>query len=313
MNDATETTEAPAGLAVDLRDKRWGSELEASPQVRWSERRSPSPKKRSFLGRIFGAVTFVATIVVVIVAAVAVQIGFLGAVTHDIRQQHLGKEFTVAAATIPPGGALAILQIPAIGLNEVVVEGDAPSQLRAGPGHHRGTAAPGKPGVSVIVGHRSRNGGPFRRLEKLKAGDRLVVKARDAQTGIALAVTAVRRTTDFPPFVASSDAELTLVTAADGLTEGRYLVVEAKSATTKEASPNKPGTAAAVRSLRPTRTNGNPLIAAWFALVVAVIAIARRMRGRFDALVVLAVGAPIAVLALQQLVTSLDALISFPS
>ena len=59
------------------------------------------------------------------------------------------------------GNAIGVVQIPRLGLNVVVAEGDAPQQLRSGPGHRFGTALPGDIGNAVIVGHRSGWGGPL--------------------------------------------------------------------------------------------------------------------------------------------------------
>ena len=68
---------------------------------------------------------------------------------------------------------MAKLQIPAIGLDEIVVSGTAESDLAKGPGHYVGTAAPGQAGNVAIAGHRTTNGAPFNRLGQLAIGDKI--------------------------------------------------------------------------------------------------------------------------------------------
>jgi sortase A len=74
------------------------------------------------------------------------------------------------------GDALGKLRIPAIGVSEYVVEGTDADNLRKGPGHYPDTPLPGQHGTSAIAGHRTTYGAPFRNLDKLKKGDRIVVE-----------------------------------------------------------------------------------------------------------------------------------------
>ena len=75
----------------------------------------------------------------------------------------------------PPaeGSAIAHLQIPAIGLDEIVVSGTAEGDLAKGPGHYIGTAAPGQGGNVAIAGHRTTNGAPFNQIGKLAVGNQI--------------------------------------------------------------------------------------------------------------------------------------------
>jgi sortase A len=75
-----------------------------------------------------------------------------------------------------PGDALGKLLIPTIGVSEYVVEGTDADLLRKGPGHYPDTPLPGQPGTSAIAGHRTTYGAPFRRLDELKKGDRILVE-----------------------------------------------------------------------------------------------------------------------------------------
>lgn len=73
------------------------------------------------------------------------------------------------------GDAVGRLEIDKIDLNVVVVNGTSDPSLRKAPGHYTGTVMPGQRGSVGIAGHRTSYGAPFRRIDKLKAGDRITV------------------------------------------------------------------------------------------------------------------------------------------
>jgi sortase A len=73
------------------------------------------------------------------------------------------------------GDAIGRIQIRAIGVDEYVVEGTDLENLRKGPGHYPDTPLPGQHGTSAIAGHRTTYGAPFRRIDDLGRGQRIVV------------------------------------------------------------------------------------------------------------------------------------------
>jgi sortase A len=73
-----------------------------------------------------------------------------------------------------PGDALGKLLIPAIGVSEYVVEGTDADNLRKGPGHYPETPLPGQRGTVAVAGHRTTYGAPFRKLNDVERGDRIV-------------------------------------------------------------------------------------------------------------------------------------------
>ena len=76
-----------------------------------------------------------------------------------------------------PGKAIAILVIPKMDLDMVVVEGTDTDSLKKGPGHYTQTAYPWEDSGRVgIAGHRTTYGAPFWSLEKLEPGDRITLK-----------------------------------------------------------------------------------------------------------------------------------------
>ena len=74
------------------------------------------------------------------------------------------------------GEAMAQIQIPSIGLDEIVVEGTGVDDLRKGPGHYAWTPLPGQPGNVSIAGHRTTYGAPFADIGKLRPGDKIFVQ-----------------------------------------------------------------------------------------------------------------------------------------
>ena len=73
----------------------------------------------------------------------------------------------------PEGTPVAHLQIPAIALDQYVVQGTNQTDLAQGPGHYVGTSMPGQQGNVAIAGHRTTHGAPFDELDQLAAGDRI--------------------------------------------------------------------------------------------------------------------------------------------
>jgi sortase A len=69
------------------------------------------------------------------------------------------------------GTVVGHLQIPAIGVDQYVVEGTAENDLQMGPGHYIGTSMPGQAGNVAIAGHRTTYGAPFNNLNEMVPGD----------------------------------------------------------------------------------------------------------------------------------------------
>ena len=84
------------------------------------------------------------------------------------------------AGRLGEGDALTRLQIPATGVDVVVVEGTTPSALRAGAGHYPATPLPGEEGNVAIAGHRTTYGRPFHNNDKIRPGDEITL---DTPTG----------------------------------------------------------------------------------------------------------------------------------
>jgi sortase A len=116
---------------------------------------------------------------------------------------------------VAAGTPVAWLQIPAIGLSEVVLEGSTAEVLRSGPGHRRDSVLPGQPGTAVVLGRQVAYGGPFGDLARLQPGDEITVTT--GQGASTYRVFGLRRAGDpLPEALRSGQGRLELLTA-DGL------------------------------------------------------------------------------------------------
>jgi len=74
------------------------------------------------------------------------------------------------------GSAVGRISIPKLGKDLVLVKGTEPADLRKGPGLYPQTPFPGVPGTTAIAGHRTTYGAPFRRVNRLRKGDAIIVR-----------------------------------------------------------------------------------------------------------------------------------------
>jgi LPXTG-site transpeptidase (sortase) family protein len=111
------------------------------------------------------------------------------------------------------GTPVAFLEIPSIGLRQVVGEGTSSGAMLHGPGHRRDTPLPGQIGTSVIFGRRAAFGGPFSDINTLTKG--ALIKVTTGQGVFNYRVLGVRRQGDpAPAALVAGASRLTFVTAA---------------------------------------------------------------------------------------------------
>lgn len=231
----------------------------------------------------------------------------LAQVSHDRAQDLLFGEFRVqlAAATAPvdgtaeAGSPVAILRIPALRLEEVVVEGTAPGDLFAGPGHRRDTVLPGQVGTSVVFGRAATYGAPFGDLAELRAGNRIEVVM--GQGEVTFEVLGVRRGGDpLPQPRDPKAARLTLVTAEGagrlaGFRPGETLYVDAEA---PAGLPSPGGYSPAVPESEEAMARGVeslPTLCLGLALLTALTLAVIAARLRWSLGLVWVVAAPVAI------------------
>ncbi|WP_448631232.1 sortase domain-containing protein [Cellulomonas soli] len=136
-------------------------------------------------------------------------------VLHAQLREQLAEQTAPTGGLIDPGDPVALLSIPTLGLQQVVVEGTASGDLLAGPGHRRDTALPGQVGVSLVYGRSTTYGAPFRAVTLLREGDGIT--ATTAQGEFTYRVDGVRRAGDpLPAPPAAGTGRLTLVATQGG-------------------------------------------------------------------------------------------------
>ena len=126
------------------------------------------------------------------------------------------------------GEGMALIKIPKIGVDAVVVEGVEVEDLKKGPGHYPDTALPGQLGNMVISGHRTTYGAPFYRLDELKPGDDIVVYDAKGPYTYKVSESKVVLPTEIGVIAPSSDARLTLTTCHPRFSAAKRLIVVAQ-------------------------------------------------------------------------------------
>lgn len=183
--------------------------------------RPPPPSARLRLAR--ATLAFVC----ILAESLLLQLVLVSSVQHRASQQRAFEAFRgdLALGTAPvgptdangnplaPGSPVGYIEIPSLGLKEVVVEGTTSSNLFTGPGHRRDTPLPGQPGVSVLLGRKATYGAPFAEIDRLRPEARIHVTT--GQGRFDYRVIGVRREGErLPPALAAGAGRLTLVTAA---------------------------------------------------------------------------------------------------
>ncbi len=108
---------------------------------------------------------------------------FLGPLVHDraatALEQRLSSDLLngVAPVSYPiaVGVPIGLIEVPNRDVRAVVVEGSKAEQLAQASGHLIGSALPGQPGVSAILGRSQTYGAEFKNLDQLIVGDEVVV------------------------------------------------------------------------------------------------------------------------------------------
>ena len=114
----------------------------------------------------------------------------------------------VSGREIRRGAVVARLVIPAIDLDEIVLEGVGPMELNGGPGHFPGSVLPGEAGNAIVSAHRDRH---FRRFGELHVGSHIRTETRNRT--VEWVITERRIVSrDTPSLFEQPDATLTLTT-----------------------------------------------------------------------------------------------------
>jgi sortase A len=160
----------------------------------------------------------------------------LSGLAHERTQAGLVRRFRTELSTqrapiggaIPSGAPVAQLDVPAIGIHEIVVQGTSSGVTRAGPGHLPASVLPGQAGNAVIVGRRLGYGGPFSRLGALRSGDEIRVTTGQGHARYTVIGSGTSPSNRVRMMMPTTKNRLTLVTSDPILLSSRYRYVVAR-------------------------------------------------------------------------------------
>jgi len=284
---------------------------EVQPPVRRlaavTPRRTPGPDAVHTTGAVLSTT---ATMVALVCIWVVCQMLWFGGISESRDQQLLYRQLRteLASATAPvgpvtpPGDPVALLTIPHLGIEQVVVEGTASGDMLAGPGHLRDTVLPGQAGTSVVFGRAATYGAPFQRLPEIHRGDEISVVMAQGQR--MFHVTGIRRAGDpLPQPPAAGVARLTLVTAEGSgrfgdIAPGQVIYVDAEAKKGFAAPAGLPTAVPTSETVMANEPGALPLLVVCLALLLGLTLGVLAARQRWSAIRVWVVAsAPVIALA----------------
>jgi len=120
------------------------------------------------------------------------------------------------------------IQIPAIGVDAPVVQGDGWDQLKKGVGQHIGSMDPGQVGNVVLSAHDDVFGEIFRNLDQLQAGDRVILYTTQQQYIYSVTASQLVAPTQVEVMNPTSEPTVTLISCYPYLVDRQRIVVFAK-------------------------------------------------------------------------------------
>jgi sortase A len=146
-----------------------------------------------------------------------------------------------------PGKGVFNLVIPAIKVDQIVVEGVGVEELRKGPGHYPECRSgftkplctewqevwPGQRGRVIVSGHRTTYGAPFWDLDKVTQGDEIIAKTKWGRFTYVVTDKDLVKPDSLAIAVPSEKAEIVLTTCNPKFSAAQRLVVFAQLASSK--------------------------------------------------------------------------------
>jgi sortase A len=153
--------------------------------------------------------------------------------THNQQRLLAAYERSAKAASVDgrvatDGEPVAVIDIPALSLHDIVVEGTSASDLQLGPGVMPSAAFPGTGGEAVIAGRQLTYGGVFGSLTRLRPGASVVIVDYLGTFHYVVTRSFVVPPGGALPVVHSNLSSLALVTSHQALPPSGLFVVDAK-------------------------------------------------------------------------------------
>lgn len=120
------------------------------------------------------------------------------------------------------------IQIPAIGVDAPVVQGDGDVQLKKGVGQNVGSANPGREGNIVLSAHNDIYGEIFRDLDQLQPGDEIVLHTNQRAYTYIVMGTEVVEPTDVQVMDQTPDPIVTLISCYPYLVDNQRIIVQGR-------------------------------------------------------------------------------------
>ena len=139
--------------------------------------------------------------------------GFVYADSHAYQAIEM-KKFEQAALLSEPhilaeGDVIGEIQVPGLGVDAIVVQGDSPASLRRAVGHLSQSALPGEWGNVTLAGHRDTF---FRPLRDIRLGDEIRFKTPERNFDYVVESIEVVAPTDIQVLETSTGHDLTFIT-----------------------------------------------------------------------------------------------------
>lgn len=137
------------------------------------------------------------------------------------------QSFTDLPTPVPVIEQAIRIQIPTIGVDAPVVQGDGWEQLKRGVAQHIGTPNPAQLGNIVLSGHNDIYGEVFRYLDRLSPGDTVILFTSQRQYTYIITGTQMVEPTAVEVMAPTPDARVTLISCHPYLVDAHRIVVTA--------------------------------------------------------------------------------------
>ena len=144
--------------------------------------------------------------------------------------EHL-RPLVQALASLPvptPGPEQAVrIQIPALGIDAPIVQGDGWDQLKKGVAQHIGTPNPGSNGNLILSAHNDVFGEIFRDLDKLKTGDQVIMFTNQRTFTYIVRQSQIVEPTQTEVMSQTKEAVVTLISCYPYMVDNQRIVITA--------------------------------------------------------------------------------------
>jgi sortase A len=145
------------------------------------------------------------------------------------------KPLVQSLANIPvptPGPEHAIrIQIPSIGVDAPIVQGDGWEQLKKGVGQHIGSSNPGEKGNVVLSAHNDIFGEIFRELDRLQPGDTITLYTNQRAYNYVVSTSEVIEPTQVEVMDSTSQPTITLISCYPYLVDDQRIAITGRMQT----------------------------------------------------------------------------------